>query len=132
MEQPEGQEAVDPRAKVKPFRLNNTLYEGILKKYPADSQEVQLIETIKRAEVSFEALSLLFGIDEKVLTRNIYGTAVVAEEDKDTIYRKIPLILNEALALDLLPCSDKRAIIPILQTSVRIILQAKRLEALSK
>lgn len=132
MEQPEGQEAVDPRTKVKPFRLNNTLYEGILKKYPADSQEVQLIEMIKRAEVSFEALSLLFGIDEKVLTRNIYGTAVVAEEDKDTIYRKIPLILNEALALDLLPCSDKRAIIPILQTSVRIILQAKRLEALSK
>ena len=132
MEQPEGQEAVDPRTKVKPFRLNNTLYEGILKKYPADSQEVQLIEMIKRAEVSFEALSLLFGIDEKVLTRNIYGTAVVAEEDKDTIYRKIPLILSEALALDLLPCSDKRAIIPILQTSVRIILQAKRLEALSK
>ena len=125
-------EQTDQRHKVKAFRLNETAFNAVINNNSEDSPQVQLIKIIQQAEVPFEALSILFNIDERLLTRYIYTTSIPSEEDKDLIYRKIPLILNEALNLQLLPCSDKRAIIPILQASVRLILQAKRLESLAK
>lgn len=121
----------DVRYKVKAFRLNETASVAVVGKYGDESPQAMLIHLLRRTEVPIDALAKLFNLEERLLTRYLYGTSIPSEQDKDTLYRKIPLILNEALRLELLPCSDKRVIIPALQVSVRLILQAKRIETLT-
>jgi len=108
-------------AKVMRLRISEKTIAEIKTKAGEDSLEYKFIETLVQAQVPFSIVAKILNADQSQVRDYITYRRKYPEDMKDLICVRFKKVLDYALDLGLLPCTDIAVVKPIIELTIKLM-----------